>query len=379
MLLELLQGIDRTFFRPHAFTAEEAKRIASRTGADVYGMLLVGDRAVAYGLLRGLDEGYSTPYVGVAVRSDALGQGFARETMKALHEEARARSVETIRLRVDRDNIRARRLYESLGYAYRGDDRGELGMVIHLARDPSVGPSVRRGRLAGWRKDAALAAKRAIDLTGATVALTLLSPVLAWVGVALLITQGRPVLFRQRRPGLRGILFTIAKFRTMRGPAPGEVWYLTDSARLTRLGAFLRKTSIDELPELWNVIRGEMSLVGPRPLLPEYLETYTPTEHRRHEMRPGITSWAAVNGRHDLPFKRRLELDVWYVDHWSLLLDFRILAMTIRQVIRGTDVSTTQDLSAIGFPLSGVGDNDRDDASGVGAAESETAPTRLIP
>src|SRR5678815_1990733 len=105
----------------------------------------------------------------------------------------------------------------------------------------------------------------------------------------------------------------------------------------------------------WNVLRGEMSLVGPRPLLAEYLESYTPEERRRHDMRPGVTSWAAVNGRHVLGFKERLQLDVWYVDHWSLALDLRILALTVRQVIRGTDVSTTQDMAAVGFPLPGVG------------------------
>ena len=129
-----------------------------------------------------------------------------------------------------------------------------------------------------------------------------------------------------KSPGLHGRTFEIVKFRTMRTPRAGEVWYLTDQDRITRLGRFLRSTSIDELPELWNVLRGDMSLVGPRPLLVEYLPHYTARERRRHEMRPGITGWAAVNGRHTLPFEDRLELDAWYVDNWSLALDFRILA-----------------------------------------------------
>jgi lipopolysaccharide/colanic/teichoic acid biosynthesis glycosyltransferase len=168
--------------------------------------------------------------------------------------------------------------------------------------------------------------------------------------VAIRATLGSPVLFRQVRPGLGGRPFTILKFRTMRDPRPGEVWYLTNEQRLGRVGRFLRSTSLDELPELWNVLRGEMSLVGPRPLLVHYLATYTPEEARRHDVRPGITGWAAVNGRHAIRFKERLALDVWYVDHWSLALDLRILARTVAQVALRKDVSTSEDLS-LGFPL----------------------------
>jgi lipopolysaccharide/colanic/teichoic acid biosynthesis glycosyltransferase len=137
----------------------------------------------------------------------------------------------------------------------------------------------------------------------------------------------------------------------MRHPRPGEPRYLTDEKRTTRLGRFLRATSLDELPELWNVLRGDMSLVGPRPLLVEYLDAYSPEERRRHEMKPGVTGWAAVNGRHSLRFRDRLELDVWYVDHWSLGLDARIIARTIPQVLGRTDVSVTQDDTEIGFPI----------------------------
>ena len=200
---------------------------------------------------------------------------------------------------------------------------------------------------------AGLAVKRALDVAAAATGLLVLSPVLAWITLAVAARQGRPVLFRQERPGLNGEPFTICKFRTMRSPRRDEVWYLTDDERITRLGRFLRATSLDELPELWNVLRGEMSLVGPRPLLMEYLGKYTPEERRRHDVRPGITGWAAVNGRNVLQFRDRLQLDVWYVDHWSLLLDMRILAMTAIQVLRRTDVSTTEDL-ALGFPLPGV-------------------------
>jgi lipopolysaccharide/colanic/teichoic acid biosynthesis glycosyltransferase len=196
----------------------------------------------------------------------------------------------------------------------------------------------------------ALAVKRGVDVIGAAVGLVILLPLLAWVAVAALVTQGPPILFRQERPGLRGHLFTLFKFRTMRPPRPGEIWYMTDADRVTRLGRFLRSSSIDEFPELWNVLRGEMSLVGPRPLLVEYLSRYTPRERRRHEMRPGITGWAAVNGRHVLRFEERLELDAWYVDNWSLWLDVRILAMTVGQVLGRAGVRATQDFSEIDFP-----------------------------
>jgi lipopolysaccharide/colanic/teichoic acid biosynthesis glycosyltransferase len=196
----------------------------------------------------------------------------------------------------------------------------------------------------------ALGVKRVVDVVGAASGLAVLSPVLGAVALAVRTALGSPVLFRQVRPGLGGRPFTILKFRTMRGVRPGEVWYLTNEARLGRLGRFLRATSLDELPELWNVLRGEMSLVGPRPLLVHYLDTYTPEEARRHDVRPGITGWAAVNGRHALRFRDRLALDVWYVDHWSLGLDLRILALTVLRVLARRDVAVTEDLS-LGFPL----------------------------
>lgn len=201
------------------------------------------------------------------------------------------------------------------------------------------------------RRRAALRAKRGLDALGSALGLVLLSPVLAAVAVALLAVQGRPILFRHVRPGLHGRPFTLLKFRTMRAPRAGEALYQTDAQRVTGIGRFLRASSLDELPELWNVLRGDMSLVGPRPLLMEYLDQYTRRERLRHEVLPGLTGWAAVNGRHALKFRDRLALDVWYVEHWSLWLDARILARTVLQVLLRKDVEVTQDLSAVECPL----------------------------
>jgi lipopolysaccharide/colanic/teichoic acid biosynthesis glycosyltransferase len=197
----------------------------------------------------------------------------------------------------------------------------------------------------------ALRVKRCLDVVGAAAALAALSPALLAIAAALRVTQGAPILYRQRRPGLGGRSFTLLKFRTMRSPRPGEVWFRSEVDRLTPLGRFLRTSSLDELPELWNVLRGEMSLVGPRPLLPEYLEAYTAEERRRHDLRPGITGWAAVNGRNATPFRERLALDVWYVDHWSLGLDLRILARTLAQVLRREGAAAFEDSKALGFPV----------------------------
>jgi len=165
------------------------------------------------------------------------------------------------------------------------------------------------------------------DLVLAALLLVVLLPLLALVALCVWWDVGRPVFFRQRRPGLHGWPFVLYKFRTMREGADD------DAARLTAFGRFLRASSLDELPELLNVLRGEMSLVGPRPLLLEYLDLYTPEEARRHTMRPGITGLAQVSGRNDVPWPDRLAKDVWYVDHWSLGLDLRILARTLGAVV----------------------------------------------
>lgn len=177
-------------------------------------------------------------------------------------------------------------------------------------------------------------AKRAVDLALAGIALAVLSPVLAIVALVVRVGMGSPVLFRQTRPGLGGRPFELLKFRTMRAAHHEAGRPLSDAERLTPLGKSLRSTSLDELPQLWNVIRGDMSLVGPRPLLTEYLSLYSPEQARRHEVRPGLTGWAQVNGRNTLSWERRFELDVWYVDHWSLALDLRILWLTLLRVSR---------------------------------------------
>jgi len=175
--------------------------------------------------------------------------------------------------------------------------------------------------------------KRAIDVVVAAVGLVVLSPVLAALAVLVRVRLGSPVLFRQERAGLHGQPFTLAKLRTMTDARGADGALLPDAERLTPFGALLRSTSLDELPELAHVLRGEMSLVGPRPLPTTYLERYSPRQARRHEVRPGITGWAQVNGRNATGWPERLEMDVWYVEHRSLLLDLCILWRTLRVVI----------------------------------------------
>lgn len=183
-----------------------------------------------------------------------------------------------------------------------------------------------------------LLAKRFMDLTVASALLVLLSPVIAAIALALLVTSGLPVLFRQQRPGLNGVPFTLYKFRTMRPPKTGENMLTTDGARLTRLGAVLRRTSLDELPELVQVISDRMSLVGPRPLLMEYLPRYSARHARRHEVKPGITGLAQTSGRRSLTMSQRLDLDVAYVDKRSLWLDLTILVRTLATPFHRGDI-----------------------------------------
>jgi sugar transferase EpsL len=181
---------------------------------------------------------------------------------------------------------------------------------------------------------AALAAKRALDLAVGGAALVVLAPALAATAIAVRRSMGAPVLFRQERPGLRGAPFTVLKFRSMRDAHDDRGRPLPDSERLTSVGRFLRATSLDELPQLWNVVRGDLSLVGPRPLLMQYLARYSPEQARRHAVKPGITGWAQVNGRNAISWDEKFALDVWYVDHWSLWLDLKILALTALKVVR---------------------------------------------
>lgn len=188
------------------------------------------------------------------------------------------------------------------------------------------GPRWPRSSGAGWWPGRP---KRCFDCVVAAIGLALLAPALAMIALAIRLAMGPPVIFRQERPGRHGRPFALYKFRTMSEAHDARGRTLPDRARLTRLGRALRRTSLDELPELVNVLKGDMSLVGPRPLLMRYLARYTPEQSRRHEVRPGITGWAQLNGRDTLPWVDRFALDVWYVDHQSLRLDVRILLSTI--------------------------------------------------
>ena len=191
--------------------------------------------------------------------------------------------------------------------------------------------------------------KRAFDLALTLAGGVVLVPVCLVLALLVRRRLGTPVLFRQDRPGLHGEVFTLYKFRTMTDERGSDGELLPDAERLTPFGRFLRSTSLDELPELWNVLWGDMSLVGPRPLLVEYLELYTPEQARRHEVRPGITGWAQVNGRNDMSWGDKLALDVWYVDHRSLWLDLRILARTLRVAVTRQGVSRSGHATAPRF------------------------------
>jgi lipopolysaccharide/colanic/teichoic acid biosynthesis glycosyltransferase len=181
--------------------------------------------------------------------------------------------------------------------------------------------------------------KRLFDVTAASAGLLVLSPVIAVIALVIRRSIGSPVLFRQVRPGLHGRPFTMVKFRTMRDATDENGNPLPDDQRMTRVGSILRSTSLDELPELWNVVKGEMSLVGPRPLLMQYLDRYTPEQMRRHEARPGVTGWAQINGRNAIGWDARLAMDVWYVDNRTFLLDIKIIALTLLKVFKRDGVA----------------------------------------
>jgi lipopolysaccharide/colanic/teichoic acid biosynthesis glycosyltransferase len=176
--------------------------------------------------------------------------------------------------------------------------------------------------------------KRVFDLVVAAAAVALLAPLVLAIAVAVRVGLGKPVFFVQERPGHHGVPFRMIKFRTMRDAVDADGQPLPDGDRLTPLGRFLRASSLDELPELWNVLRGDMSLVGPRPLLMEYLPLYSAEQARRHDVKPGITGWAQVNGRNALSWEEKFRLDVWYVDHASLWLDLKIMVLTLWKTIR---------------------------------------------
>jgi sugar transferase EpsL len=182
------------------------------------------------------------------------------------------------------------------------------------------------------------ALKRLLDVAVSAAGLLALWPIMAAIALLVRLTMGRPVLFRHTRPGLNEKPFKLYKFRTMTAESGPDGELLPDGERLTRVGRLLRRWSLDELPQLWNVLRGDMSLVGPRPLLMEYLELYTPEQRRRHEVKPGITGWAQVNGRNLVNWELKLELDVWYADNWSPWLDLSILAKTLWLVLTGRGI-----------------------------------------
>jgi sugar transferase EpsL len=200
--------------------------------------------------------------------------------------------------------------------------------------------------------------KRVLDLALTIPGLLLLSPLLAILACLVWAAHGGPILFRHRRPGLRGEPFTVLKFRTMRDLRTADGRSMPDEVRLTALGRFLRSFSMDELPEIFNILRGEMSLVGPRPLLMEYLSRYSPEQARRHEVLPGLTGWAQVNGRNALTWEQKFAYDVWYVDHWSLGLDLRILALTLIKTVTREGISqpghaTAEEFKGQGPPRGG--------------------------
>jgi sugar transferase EpsL len=196
--------------------------------------------------------------------------------------------------------------------------------------------------------------KRVLDLILTIMGLLILSPFLVIIAILVRVNFGSPVIFRQKRPGYQGKPFWIYKFRTMTNEVDDENNLLPDEQRVTHLGRFLRSYSLDELPELFNVLRAEMSWVGPRPLLIKYLERYSPEQARRHAVLPGITGWAQVNGRNALTWEEKFKLDVWYVDHWSFMLDIKILLITIGKVLRREGINQPGQATAEEF----MGSND---------------------
>jgi lipopolysaccharide/colanic/teichoic acid biosynthesis glycosyltransferase len=191
--------------------------------------------------------------------------------------------------------------------------------------------------------------KRLLDLIISLLALIILSPVFLLISILVAILHGLPILFRQKRPGLKGEIFTLYKFRTMRDLVDDQGQPLPDAKRLTKFGHFLRSSSLDELPELINVVKGEMSLVGPRPLLIEYIPLYNTDQARRHTILPGITGWAQIHGRNAITWQEKFALDVWYVDHWSFWLDIKIILLTIVKVLRREGISQPGEVSAERF------------------------------
>ncbi len=213
--------------------------------------------------------------------------------------------------------------------------------------------------------------KRLIDVVAAASGLILLAPLLGAIAAAIRWRMGRPVLFRHLRIGKDERPFVLYKFRTMSEQRDAAGRLLPDPQRLTRLGRLLRTSSLDELPQLWNVLKGDMSLVGPRPLVPRYLPRYSRRQRRRHEAMPGITGWAQIHGRNGISWERKLELDVWYVDHWSLGLDLKILILTLWRVIQRKGVNEAGDMPSSEF----LGSPESEDPTGVPRRGEDRPPT----
>lgn len=251
------------------------------------------------------ETGLLFPVGDVAALMDAVARLLQDKDLA--HELSRAGQI-----RVQRE-FRQEQIWEALHQEYLGLLQTRNLLSLRHAAPPEV-PRI---------------SKRILDVVASGAAIILLSPLIALVAAAIWICMGRPILFRQTRPGYSAKPFTLFKFRTLTNASDSEGNLLPDADRVTLLGSFLRRWSIDELPQLWNVLKGDMSLVGPRPLLMEYLDKYTPEQARRHDVRPGLTGWAQLHGRQNLIFSKRLEMDVWYVDHWSLLLDLKLICLTL--------------------------------------------------
>jgi lipopolysaccharide/colanic/teichoic acid biosynthesis glycosyltransferase len=266
---------------------------------------------VAVGDARGLAEALET----------LLRDGRMREEMGAAGRE-----------RVVKE-FRPERIWEAMAEEYQRQWRVGVGTTEQkgLAAETQTAHRSRR---------ASQFVKRVVDVVVAGAGLALMAPVMAVVAAAIWVSDGGPALFRQKRPGYKGEPFVLVKFRTMREARGKDGRLLADGERLTTLGRWLRALSLDELPQLWNVLRGEMSLVGPRPLLMEYLERYSAEEMRRHEAKPGMTGWAQIHGRNATSWRERFALDLWYVEHWSLGLDARILLSTVSKVVTRRGVSS---------------------------------------
>jgi len=204
-----------------------------------------------------------------------------------------------------------------------------------MAANTNSDQGARTQRQRGWR----LAAKRMVDLSASLLGLLIAAPIIAFVALLVRISYGSPVLFRHQRPGRDNKLFHVYKFRTMSNERDADGKLLPDAQRLTRLGRTLRSTSLDELPQLWNVLQGHLSLVGPRPLFVHYLELYDDEQKRRHDVLPGITGWAQIKGRNAISWEEKFELDLWYVDRWNFWLDIKILFLTLPAVLLRRGVS----------------------------------------